>query len=126
MQLDYIDNFNEYGESIIRLYDFKSSEAIKFQQAIQHTVISKKMQLELTTLDFIQSRNCNLTLLISVEDTGIISSDNTHFFCNMTIKGYEQMVLLLEPFCKKETKGFQWLYDIDTPTDFLFSPSGTW
>jgi hypothetical protein len=33
------------------------------------------------------------------------------------------MAKLLEPFCKKETKGFQYLYDIDNPTDLLFSPS---
>jgi len=126
MQLDYIDNFNEYGENIIRLYDFDSAQANKFEQAIKQVLITNKKPLELTTLDFIQARNCNLTLRISDEDAGITTSDNKLFFCDMTISGYEQMVLLLEPFCKKETKGFQWLYDIDTLTDFLFSPGGTW
>jgi hypothetical protein len=36
------------------------------------------------------------------------------------------MVALLDPFCNKETKGYQWLYDIDSDIDFLFSPAGTW
>ena len=31
----------------------------------------------------------------------------------------------LEPFCNKETKSYQYLYDLDNPTDFIFSPSGT-
>ena len=35
------------------------------------------------------------------------------------------MVRLLEPFCKKETKGHQYLYDVDTPTDLLFAPSAS-
>jgi hypothetical protein len=65
-------------------------------------------------------------LRISSLDEGITSSDNKIFYCDLTISGYEQMLLLLEPFCKKETKGYQMLYDIDSLTDFLFSPSGTW
>ena len=126
MQLDYTDNINEYGDNIVRLYDFDSSQADKFRQAVKQTLITNKKPLDLTTLDFIQARNCNLTLQISAEDEGIITSDEENFFCNLTIKGYEQLVALLEPFCKKEKKGYQTLYDIDSQTDFLFSPAGTW
>ena len=37
MQLDYIENINEYGDNIVRLYDFNKAEATKFRQAIQET-----------------------------------------------------------------------------------------
>jgi hypothetical protein len=126
MKLDYIDNINEYGDNIVRLYEFDSSQADKFQQMIKQVIIKDKSTLDLATVDFIEARNCNLVLRISDEELGITTSDNKIFFCDTTIKGYEQMVLLLEPFCKKQTKGFQWLYDIDSSTDFLFSPAGTW
>lgn len=126
MNLDYIDNINEYGDNIVRLYDFDKAQAEKFREAIKQTIIANKKNLDLATLDFIQARNCNLTLRISAEDEGISTSDKINFFCDLTQKGYEQMLTLLEPFCKKETKGYQWLYDIDSQTDFLFSPGGTW
>jgi len=121
MQLDYIDKINEFGDNIVRLYDFDSSQAIKFQQILQQIIV-----IDLSTVDFIQERNCNLILRISDEDTGIVRSGKQKFFCDLTIGGYEHMVSLLEPFCKRETKGYQWLYDIDSQTDFLFSPGGTW
>ena len=126
MKLDYIDNINEYGDDIVRLYEFDKSQANLFQQAIQDTIILNKSDLNLSSLDFIQSRNCNLTLRIGDEDLGITSSDNLNFVCELTTQGYLQMISTLEPFCKKETLGYQWLYDIDSNTDFLFSPAGTW
>lgn len=126
MNLDYIDKTNEYGDNMVRLYNFDKAEAIKFRDAIQQTIIVNKKLLPLTTLDFIQVRNCYLTLRISDEDEGITTNDKVNFVCDLTLEGYKQMVLLLEPFCKKETKGYQWLYDIDSQTDFLFSPGGTW
>jgi hypothetical protein len=126
MKLDYIPNINEYGENVVRLYEFDKAEAIKFRNMIQETILINYEQLDLSLVDFIEARNCNLILRISDLDEGIITSDQETFFCDLTIDGYEKMISLLEPFCKKETKGYQWLYDVDNQTDFLFSPGGTW
>jgi len=126
MQLDYIDEINEYGDNIVRLYDFDSTQAGKFRQLIQQNLIVNKGPLDLSTIDFIEARNCKLTLRISDEDEGITSSDNKEFFCDLTIAGYEQMISIIEQFCNKETKGYQFLYDVDSQIDFLFSPAGTW
>ncbi len=126
MQLDYIDEINEYGDNIVRLYDFDSTQADKFRQLIQQNLIVNKGPLDLSTIDFIEARNCKLTLRISDEDEGITSSDNKEFFCDLTIAGYEQMISIIEQFCNKETKGYQFLYDVDSQIDFLFSPAGTW
>lgn len=125
MQLDYIDEVNEYGDDVVRLYDFDMAQAIKFRKAIQDMITVKK-QLDLSTIDFIAARNCNLILRISDTDEGIVTTDKQHFFCDLTLSAYEHMLTLLEPFCKKETKGYQYLYDVDSPTDLLFSPAGTW
>lgn len=126
MTLDYIGNINAHGENIVRLYDFDRKEATRFRELLQQTLVINHNELDLAAVDFIQQRNCNLTFRISNEDSGMQSVDNKQFFCDLTLAGYQQMLVLLEPFCQKETKGYQWLYDIDNPTDFLFSPGGTW
>lgn len=126
MELDYIDNFNEYGDNIVRLYNFDKQEALKFAQILQQTVVVNRETLDLSKIDFIQRRNCNLVLRISETDTGIIRSRGNKFFCDLTLESYQHLIKLLEPFCVKDTISHQFLYDIDSNTDFLFSPAGTW
>ncbi len=126
MRLDYIDNLNEYGDDVVRLFDFDLSQSVKFKLLVQEFINSGKKVFDLATIDFIEPRNCNLILRICEEDEGITSNDNINFFCDLTLEGYKKMISLLEPFCNRETNGFQYLYDIDSPTDFLFSPGGTW
>ncbi len=126
MELDYIENINEFGESVVRLYNFDKPEAIKFRTLIKEIIIEKKQKLDLSKVDFIEPRNCNLVLGVFKEDEGILSADNESFYCMLTQKGYEELLKKLDPFCEKETKGYQYLYDLDNPIDFLFSPAGTW
>ena len=126
MQLDYIDHYNEYDDNIVRLYDFDMAEANKFRQIVQQSILVNMKTLNLASIDFIDARNCNLTLRISEEDEGITTENNVEFYCDLTTNGYRQMIILLEQFCSKETKGYQFLYDIYSHTDFLFSPAGTW
>ena len=126
MELDYIANINEFGENVVRLYNFDKSQVIKLRDLIKDSVVNRKQKLDLSQVDFIKTRNCNLILGLFKTDEGILSVDDKTFYCALTLEGYENMLKLLEPFCKKETKGYQYLYDIDNPTDFMFSPAGTW
>ena len=126
MELDYIANVNEFGEHVVRLYNFDKSQVIKFKELIEDSIVNRKQKLDLSKVDFIEARNCNLILGLFETDEGIFSVDDKTFFCALTLEGYKKMLKLLEPFCKKETKGHQYLYDIDNHTDFLFSPAGTW
>lgn len=126
MGLDYIANINAYGENVVRLYNFDKSEAIKLSYLIEETIVRGKKKLDLSQVDFIERRNCNLILGIYESDEGIFSVDGETFYCALTLEGYKNMLTLLAPFCKKDTKGHQYLYDIDNPTDFLLSPAGTW
>ncbi|PHS61388.1 MAG: hypothetical protein COB12_12190 [Flavobacterium sp.] len=126
MKLDFIDNINEFGENVVRLYDFDKEEAVHFRDLILHTIIERKQRLDLSKIDFIEPRNCNLILGLFKTDEGILSSDNKIFHCALTLDNYMNMLKLMEPFCLNNTKGYQYLYDIDNPTDFLFSPAGTW
>lgn len=126
MTLDFIDHINDYGDNVVRLYDFDKAESVLFRDAILQTVIREQQELHLSNLDFITLRNCRLVLRLAEEDQGIVTENSIDFYCDMTQGGYEQMLLLLEPFCHRETKGYQFLYDVDSLTDFLFSPGGTW
>ena len=125
MELDYIENVNGLGENVVRLYNFNKAEAIQFRAVLQNTVIDKKQKLDLSEVDFITPRNCNLIFGLFKSDEGIITKDNETFFCVLTLEGFKNMVKLLAPFCKKESRSFQYLYDIDNPTDLLFSPSAS-
>jgi hypothetical protein len=126
MELDYIKNINEYGESVVRLYNFDKSQSIKFRDLIQGVIVDKKQKLDLSLVDFIEGRNCNLILGLFKADEGILTNDHETFYCALTLEGFNTMLKLLESFCKKETKGHQYLYELDNPIDFLFSPAGTW
>lgn len=125
MKLDYIGNYNEYGENILRLYNFDKSQAIKFRDLIQEVIVDQHKRLDLSQVDFIEKGDCNLILGLFKTDEGILSDDNKNFICALTLDGFKNMLKILEPFCMKETKGYQYLYEIDNPTDFLFSPAGT-
>jgi len=126
MELDYIDKVNGFGESIVRLYNFDKNEVIKFSALIEEIIVVRKEKLDLSEVDFIETRNCNLILGLYKSDKGIVTNDNETFYCALTVEGFTAILKLLEPFCEKETKGYQFLYDIDNPIDFLFSPAGTW
>ena len=125
MEIDYIENVNGLGENVVRLYNFNKAEAIQFRALLKEKIIDKKQKLDLSEVDFITPRNCNLIFGLFKSDEGIITKDNETFFCVLTLSGFKNMLKLLEPFCNKESRSFQYLYDIDNPTDLLFSPSAS-
>jgi hypothetical protein len=77
--------------------------------------------INLTDYEFIEPVNCELTLRISETDEGIITDDYQHFFCDLTLEGYAEIIKMIEPFCIKETDAYRILYDLDNPIDFIFS-----
>jgi hypothetical protein len=125
MELDYIENVNGLEQNIVRLYNFKKAEAIQFRELIKDTIITKRQKLDLSQVAFITPRNCNLIFGLFKSDEGIITQDNKTLFCVLTLKSFINMVKLIEPFCLKESKGYQYLYDVDNPTDLLFCPTAS-
>ena len=121
MKLEFIKNINGYDEHAIRLSDFDSSQALIFSEAIGRLISDGEKPIDISSLDFIRPVNCRLTLRVSADDSGISTTDHINFFCDLTASTYQLMGALLQPFCRKESKGYQWLYDIDTPIGFLFS-----
>jgi hypothetical protein len=125
MELDYIENINGLEQNIVRLYNFNKAEAIQFRELIKDTIITKRQKLDLSQVDFITPRNCNLIFGLFKSDEGIITQDNKTLFCVLTLESFINMAKLIEPFCLKESKGYQYLYDVDNPTDLLFCPTAS-
>ncbi|MBE7629427.1 hypothetical protein [Tenacibaculum piscium] len=125
MEVDFIENINGFDENVVRLYNFNKAEAIKFSALLQETIIEKRQKLNLAEIDFIQTKNCNLIFGLFNSDEGILTKDNQTFFCVLTLEGFENMLKLIAPFCQKETRSYQYLYDIDNPTELLFCPSAS-
>jgi hypothetical protein len=117
---------DEVNAQMIRLYDFDSAEAEQFCLSIQKNLIDKKQSLDFNTLDFIESLNCNMLLQLSETNEGINTVDNINFVCELTTENYSHIIKLCEPFSRNKSRGFTWLYHLDNPIDFLFSPHGTW
>ncbi len=123
MELDYIENVNGFDENVVRLYNFDKTEAAKFRDLIKETIVEKRQKLDLSEVDFIEPRNCNLIFGLFKTDEGILTKDNQTFFCILTLDGFTNMLKLIEPYCNKDTRSYQYLYDIDNPTELLFCPS---
>lgn len=127
MTLDYLSNINEYGDHLVRIYNFNKTEAAAFRDVFKETVIEKKEVLDLSEVLFIdRSGECNLKFRIFNQDEGVRTNDGKTFYCDMTIESLEKMLELIEPFCHKDTRTYQYLYDLDIETDLIFSPEGTW
>jgi hypothetical protein len=136
MKLEYLHDLSELeehedmdleSEQLVRLYEFNQAQALQLYETISQTLLNEKRSLHLAELDFMECINCTVTLRIAEEDLGIHTTNNTIFYCDLTLAGYQKMVRLIEPFCGKKSYGYQWLYeDLDNPIDFLFSPRATW
>jgi len=124
MILDFIDNINGFGDNIVRLSNFTHQEATSFKSLMTESIIIENNAFELKDVEFIESKDCSLTFRIGLEDEGISTSDKKSFFCDMTVAGYRNMIALIEPYCKRDRKSYTMLYDVDSNTDLLFTPSG--
>lgn len=126
MKLEYLGIVNDDKDEIVRLFDFESGEALKLKEEIAFFLLRDISELQISNLPFLNSINCNLKFRKSNENKGILKSTDNTFVCELTNESFQNMILLIEPFCLKDKSGFQWLYDINTPIDLLFSQSGDW
>ena len=121
MKLKVLENINEYDEHAVRLNDFDKAQAAMFLQILIDLTKNAAKFINLTDYEFIEPVNCELTLRISETDEGIITDDYQHFFCDLTLEGYAEIIKMIEPFCIKETDAYRILYDLDNPIGFIFS-----
>jgi hypothetical protein len=125
MKIDYIEEVNDFGDSIVRLYNGSKTQSAKLKVAIEKIILKNRQSLLLNSLDFIEESDISLTFHIAMYDEGITSEDDENFNCHLTLTAYRKMIAFIIPFTKKDTKAFQRLYDADNNIDLMFVPSGT-
>jgi hypothetical protein len=92
-----------------------------------HQAVQTSGSTALSDLPFVTSvGGCRLILKVGSKDEGTIHVSNAVFECILTRATWENAEGLVEPFCEGNLSGYQWLYDLDTDIEFLFSPSGDW
>jgi hypothetical protein len=132
MKVEFINDISNGGQfkdvvsdRLVRLFDFNSVEAEKFQRTIKD-LIENENRIVVNGLPFIEPINCSLTLSVYNENFGIVKTAKGEFECRLTKDAYREMISLIQPFVDNESNGYQWLYDNMADIDFLFSPGGTW
>jgi len=132
MKLEYLDDLSYSGkykdvvsDNLIRLYDFRQNETADLVDLIYQRLIVDKQSLDLTTVDFIQSINCRVTLQLSSSDEGVIKTDKPDFFiCKLTQQTY---ITAIDYMKAAAESGYNWLCDTSKDDiDFLYSSGGTW
>ena len=129
MKIEHLTNTNSVHskDSILRIFDFDSPEACHFRDVLSKLASGGISEIDLSDLPFVTSIDgCRLILKVGTRDKGVIHFSSTIFECILTRLTWDNAEGLVEPFCGGNLSGYQWLYDLNTDIQFLFSPSGDW
>ncbi|MBO9561939.1 MAG: hypothetical protein J7621_04160 [Niastella sp.] len=131
MKLEYLDNLSDGGkfqqvvsENLVRLYDFDQDQTEALVHLIHQNLLLNKQALDLSSVAFIESVNCQLILQLSQADKGVLPSGQPNsFVCYLTEASYQNMVGMM----KASSGGHHWLCDTsEADIDFLYSSGGMW
>jgi hypothetical protein len=125
VKLEHLPAAPDGHDELIRLFNFDAREAAALMAVVSDWLRDPSGPLQLDTLPFIFNVNCSVRSVVADKDEGIWAIGAGAFECRSRIASIEWMLNLMEPFSKEAT-GYQWLYDLDTPIELLFSPMGAW
>jgi hypothetical protein len=129
MKIEYLPDahYDSPKDSILRVYDFDTEQACQFRDILSKLSKGLISEFDLSDLPFVNSVDgCHLILKVARWDEGIIQITDADFECKLTEINWENAVGLIECFCEGNVTGFQWLYDLCTDIEFLFSADGHW
>ena len=114
---------------LIRLYDFRPSEAAELLAAITTLVSTAAQRVEVDRLPFVEAADgCRLAFTRQLRDRAIVSGPSRNEFeCGFTAATWDNVAGLLEPFAEGGG-GAQWLAGAPGVASLLISasPGGHW
>lgn len=111
-------------DKIVCLYDFSRDDIDNFILFI-HEIINNETIKALDTEPFIIGPTIRLLFKKGSKDIGI-KKDTNYYICELRKKTFIEMITLIDDLRNKNFDGFQWLYNLNTPIDFLLSNNCTW
>lgn len=130
MKVDYIKGYDPSNPkvSLLRLYEFSVAEVNDLMKIFTQLADKTIFEFELNEMPCISSiKRINLTLKVSNKDIGISQISEKSFISNLSPAGWLDAKELPQPFSEDNiTKGYQWLYDLNSEIDFFLSKDGRW
>ncbi len=128
MLIEYVSNVNQKfpKDAIVRIFDFTMRESKDFCRSMMR-IWETGEPLDMATLNFAKEINCKLRFAVDDRDQGVRKSSDGNFVCFLTKKSYWEMYRLIESYNEKEGElAHQWLYNLNTDIDLLYSRTGLW
>lgn len=114
---------------LIRLYEFDVEQARRFRQIALRLANGDHQAVALHAEPGIDSiAGCELTLREGQRDFGVMELAEMKFECVLTKRGWLNVAGLIEPFCRSECPGYQWLTRLTRrgKISLLLSHNGRW
>jgi|SRR5580700_894124 hypothetical protein len=125
MKLEFLAN-GARACPLIRLYEFNRAEAKNLRELVKSLSNASRQSISLEEEPWIESvEGCRLALRLGHRDEGVRESGPSTFECVLNSGGWNNMEGLLDPFCKSDAVGFQWLTTAGK-ISLLLSRVGTW
>jgi hypothetical protein len=127
MKIEFLPN----GSSdcpLIRIYDFDRTAACQLQDVILSFVSHGTRSFAFHELPFMESvGDCCLIGKLGNHEEGVFADakNPNSFVWILAEEGWKDVTGLIEPFCKSDANGFQWL-NCRKGIPVLFSPTGKW
>lgn len=130
MRIECLDNVDSAHreDRIIKIFDFDSHEACLLSKKVSELADGSAATIDLGALPFVESvGRLRLLLKVGEKDEGVIHLPDDTFECILSRGAWEDVLRLIAPFCGSiDQSSYQWLYDLGTNIELLFSPSGHW
>jgi hypothetical protein len=129
MKIDHLTKTNpdHPKDSILRIFDFDVSEACQFRELLLSLADGSATMIDLNSISFVEGVDgCHLFLKVGTGSKGVIVLLKNTFECILTRDDWDVAKDLVEPFCEGNLSGYQWLCNLGTRIELLFSPNGDW
>jgi hypothetical protein len=111
---------------LLRLYDFHHEEAANLHRILKSLGNGFRESVQLDEEHGFQAvSGCRLTLQVDKHNLGLVQTAPRIFHCALTNESWDWMAELVEPFCKPEGNGYQWLNE-EGAISLLLSKTGHW
>ena len=111
---------------MIRLYEFKSSEALRLKEAFSALADGSTLRVRLEEIVHTESVDgTHLSFAHGKWNQGVVRQNKNEFEVILTPQGWLQTADLTEPFCVPSS-GYQWLTPQAGKIQLLLSVGGEW